>query len=272
MNNIWTISKLTFREAFSRKIFLFFAGISTFILLVFLAIFLFTDGAALFGSVKINGKDLSGSNPAVAAIKLFILNPLYGLGLFLAIFSSASFIPHMLEKGNIDLLLSKPVSRAQIILGKFFGGTAMVFVNVAYLVIGIWFLIGIKFGDWEPAFLLTILTITFAFAILYALIILIGIITKSSVMSMVVSYLIFFIFSPIIANRESIISFVGGGVVGFILEFLHYIVPQTSELSTITSDLAAGNSLLSTEPIFTSLILLVVFLLISISIFKKKDY
>ena len=272
MQNIYTLSVLTFREALSRKVFLFFFGVSTFVLFLFAVLFVAISPESFSGMSSVGAASNSIHTSIARGLKFFITVPLFGGGLFISIFSVANFIPQMLEKGNIDLLLSKPVSRAQIILGKFFGGTAMVFVNVAYLVIGIWFLIGIKFGDWEPAFLLTILTITFAFAILYALIILIGIITKSSVMSMVVSYLIFFIFSPIIANRESVISFVGGGVVGFILEFLHYIVPQTSELSTITSDLAAGNSLLSTEPIFTSLILLVVFLLISISIFKKKDY
>ncbi|NOX65820.1 MAG: ABC transporter permease subunit [Chlorobi bacterium] len=205
-------------------------------------------------------------------LKLFITVPLFGGGLFISIFSVANFIPQMTEKGSIDLLLSKPVSRAQIILGKFFGGTVMVFVNIAYLVIGLWILIGFKFGDWDPSFLLTIFTITFAFALLYALVILTGIITKSSVISMIVSYLIFFIFSPVLANRESIFSFFGSSVLEFVGEFLHYIIPQTSELSTITSDLATGKGLLSVEPIVTSFVLLIVFLTVSIMIFNKKDY
>ncbi len=272
MKNIYTLSVLTFREALSRKIFVFFFSVSTFVLFLFAVLFL-TISPDSFSGIGATSVAADSAYQAIArGLKFFITVPLYGGGLFISIFSVANFIPQMTEKGNIDLLLSKPVSRAQIILGKFFGGTAMVLVNIAYLVLGIWLLIGLKFGDWDPSFLLTIITITFAFALLYSLIILTGIITKSSITSMIISYMIFFIFSPILYNRESINAFLGSGVFKFVLEVLHYIIPQTSELSSITSDLATGNSLFSIEPIITSLILLIVILGIAILKFNKKDY
>lgn len=272
MKNIYTLSVLTFREALSRKIFIFFFSVSTFVLFLFAVLFLAINPESFSGMSAAGAVSDSIHISIARGLKLFIMIPLYGGGLFISIFSVANFIPLMTEKGNIDLLLSKPVSRAQIILGKFFGGIAMVFVNIAYLIIGLWFLIGFKFGDWDLSFMLTIFTITFAFALLYSLIILIGIVTKSSVISMIISYVIFFILSPILANSDSIYDFINSNVLKYILEFLHYITPQTSELSTITSDLATGNSLLSLEPIFTSLILLIIFLSISIVIFNKKDY
>ncbi|NOX18720.1 MAG: ABC transporter permease subunit [Chlorobi bacterium] len=272
MNNVWTISKLTFREAFSRKIFLFFAGISTFLLLVFLAVFLFTDVAALFGSVKINGKELSGSNPAVAAIKLFILNPLYGFGLFLAIFSSASFIPHMLEKGNIDLLLSKPISRRQLILGKFFGGVAVVFVNVFYLVFGLWLMIGYGLGDWSVDFLLASLVITFVFALLYSLMILLGIVSRSSVLAMMISYLVFLILSPVLSSREIISTFLNSEIFSAVMNFFYYVVPQTSDLGSILNSIALGNPIESYSPIIVSLAFIVAAIEFSVFVFSKKDY
>ncbi len=272
MNNIWTISKLTFREAFSRKIFLFFAGISTFILLVFLAVFLFTDVAALFGSVKINGKELSGSNPAVAAIKMFILNPLYGLGLFLAIFSSASFIPHMLEKGNIDLLLSKPISRRQLIFGKFLGGVAVVFVNIFYLVFGIWLMIGYGLHDWSISFLLSSLVITFTFALLYSLMILLGIVSRSSVLAMMISYLVFLILSPILSAKDTIATFLNSEIFTAIMTFLYYVVPQTSDLGSILNTIALGSPIESYSPIFVSLAFIIAAIEFSIFVFSKKDY
>lgn len=272
MKNIYTLSVLTFREALSRKIFVFFFGVSTFVLFLFAVLFMAISPDSFSGMGTANVAAESAYIAIARGLKLFITIPLFGGGLFISIFSVANFIPQMTEKGSIDLLLSKPVSRAQIILGKFIGGTTMVFVNIAYLIVGLWILIGFKFGDWDPTFLLATFTITFAFALLYSLIILIGIITKSSVVSMVVSYLIFFIISPLLANRDSILSYFSNSVLKFILELLHYITPQTSELSTITSDLAAGNSLLSVEPIVTSFILLIVLLSMSIMIFNKKDY
>ncbi len=272
MKNIYTLSLLTFREALSRKIFVFFFGVSSFVLILFAGLFLAISPDSFSTMSSANVVADSAYIAIARGLKLFITIPLFGGGLFISIFSVANFIPQMTERGNIDLLLSKPISRAQIILGKFFGGTAMVFINIAYMIVGLWILIGLKFNDWDASFLMTIFTITFAFALLYSLIILVGIVTRNSVMSMIISYVIFFIVSPILSNRDSITEFINNNVVKYILEFLHYITPQTSELSTITSDLAAGNSLLSVEPIVVSILLMISILTLSIFIFSKKDY
>ena len=272
IKNIYTLSILTFREALSRKIFIFFFGVSSFVLLLFSILFL-TISPDSFSALNAGSVDGDTMLITIArGLKLFITIPLFGGGLFISIFSVSNFIPQMTEKGSIDLLISKPVSRAQIILGKFSGGTAMVLVNISYLIIGIWILVGLKFNDWDTSFLLTIFSITFAFALLYSLIILIGIITKSSVFSMVISYVIFFIASPILSKRESIITFINNNVVKYVMEILYYIIPQTSELSTITSDIASGNSPESFEPLIISSLLLVLILSTSIFIFSKKDY
>lgn len=272
IKNIYILSVLTFREALSRKIFIFFFIVSSFALLLFSILFLAISPDS-FSGIKFN--NVAGENvfsTIAHGLKVFITIPLFGGGLFLSIFSVSSFIPQMIEKGSIDLLLSKPISRPQILLGKFIGGTFMVFVNLSYLVLGIWVLIGLKFGDWDPNFLLTIFTITFAFAVLYALVILVGIITKSSIVSMIISYIIFFIVSPILSSRDMIFSFIDSKTTKFILDLFWYITPQTSDISTISSDLAAGNSLLSIDPLIISALHIILILAASIIIFSKKDY
>lgn len=273
MNNILTLSRLTIREAFARKVFVMFFGVSSFMLLVF---------AILFGAISIDdfvvlvdsqeGVPFDLITKVVEFFKMFIIIPLFGGGLFLAIFTTSSFIPNMLEKGSIDLLLSKPVSRAQVIWGKFFGGTFVVFVNIAYLVIGIWLLIGIKFGVWDAQFLITILTITFTFAVLYAFMILIGIITRSSILAMMFSYLIFFILSPVLAARESLFEFIDSKVAQYLIDGLYYILPNTSELGEMTTNFAQGAAILNYEPAISAFIFMILSLTFSIIIFNKKDY
>jgi ABC-type transport system involved in multi-copper enzyme maturation permease subunit len=178
----------------------------------------------------------------------------------------------MLEKGSIDLLLSKPVSRSQIILGKFFGGSLMVLVNVAYLMIGIWFLIGLKFGAWDASMLYTIVSITFAFMVLYAMIILIGIATRSSVLAMMLTYLIFFIFSPLLLARDKIYMLFDNKLLEYIIDGVYYILPKTQELGIITGGIAQGDGITDYQPILTSLLFLILNLFLSIIIFNKKDY
>ncbi|MBU2507844.1 MAG: ABC transporter permease [Bacteroidetes bacterium] len=273
MKNIYSISLYTLREALSRKVFITFFAVSTFVLLIFTLLFSTISVEGFFSVSTVRPESTNSLLANVAgALKTMIVIPLYGGGLFLSIFSAASFIPNMLEKGSVDLMLSFPVSRREIILGKFFGGILMVLVNIAYLVLGIWLLIGIKFGNWDSSFLFAIPTIVFAFSSLYGMIILIGILTQNSVLSMMISYLIFFIFSPILSAKDSISSFINNGVVTFIIDVMHFIVPKTSELGSITANLAAGVSISDIEPFATSLIILILNLVLSIIIFNKKDY
>ena len=120
MENIITISNFTIREALSRKIIITFFAISTFVILIFALLFALVSMDDLSGMVQTNSMDsLEIAGEIAKGIKLFVVAPLFGGGLFLSIFSASSFIPNMLEKGSADVIISKPVSRSQIILGKF---------------------------------------------------------------------------------------------------------------------------------------------------------
>ena len=273
MENILTISNFTIREALSRKIFITFFAISTFVIIIFGLLFALVPFEDLSGMVNANGSDpLSVADEIVKGLKLFVVAPLFGGGLFLSIFSAASFIPNMLEKGSVDLIVSKPISRAQIVLGKFLGGTLIVLINIAYLIITLWFLIGLKFGIWNPDILYSIFTITFTFGSLYSLIILVGILTQSSVLAMMLSYIIFFVLSPILTARDAISAFIDSKFMEYLMDVLYYIIPKTSELGTLTTEIALGYGIDEYQPIISTFIFLVLVLYLSIIIFSKKDY
>lgn len=274
MKNIITLTKYTLREALSKKLFIFFAGISTFVLLLFILVFGFFSTGDLRGAIPQNPDKETAEmfKNAVAYFKMVIISPLFIGGLFISIFATASFIPTMLEKGSIDLLLSKPVSRSQVIWGKFIGGTLMVLINIAYFIIAFWAIIGLKFGVWEASFLLSILLITFTFMALYALIILIGILTRSSALSIMISYLVILILSPLLAMRNKNDFLINNQFVEWISDGLYYIVPKTSELSSITNSLILNKSIDSYQPIISSLLFMILTLALTIIIFSKKDY
>ena len=137
---------------------------------------------------------------------------------------------------------------------------------------GLWLLLGFKFGAWDAGLLFTIVTISFTFAVLYSLIILIGILTKSSIFAMMISYIIFFILSPLLASRGSISALIESPVMEWVLDALYYIVPQTSELGTITFSLATGSGIIDYQPIIISFLFMILTLALSIITFSKKDY
>lgn len=272
MRNIYLVAKYTFREAISRKIFLAFTGISTFVLLLLFILFVTLGIEDFFPMVKVNGEEINVVEKLVTMFRAIVIVPLYGGGIFLSIFASASFIPNLLEKGNIDLFLSKPVARPQIMLGQFLGGLFIVLLNIAYLVFGIYFLLGFKFNAWDSMILITIPTITFTFAALYAFIMYIGVISRSSVLAMMITYLIFFILSPLLANRQELFLVIDNSFVQGIITTLYYIIPKTTELGKIVVELTDGKMIADWQPVFTTLGFMILSLGATIFTFDKKDF
>ncbi len=219
---------------------------------------------------KVNDPDFM--NETVTAIMLGFIPGIFGGGIFLSIFATAGITSDMLEKGNIDLLLSKPVSRMQLIAGKFLGNVLIVFANVAYAVIGIWLTASIIFNVWNFNFLLSIFTITYAFAVIYSLIMLITIMMRNSVLAMIISYLVFFILSPLLAARESIYPVIENNFLKGLIEVFYYITPQISELGKATVMIAGNLALDSYAPFAVSFLLMLLILTLSVIIFNKKDY
>ncbi len=273
MKNTLIMTWYTLREAMARKVFIFFIVISAIVLLITGLVFSMTATEKIVTGFSKNLPNIDISM-IVSKLELLIVTPLAGLCLILAIFASASFIPIMLEKGNIDLLLSKPVSRSQLIWGKFWGGLLVVFLNIAFLIIGVWLIISLKFSYWNPSFLLIILITTFTFAVLYSLIILFGVLTKGSTLGMMVAYFIFIILSPLLDSSQGKLGFlIQSKFWKAIIDGIYYIVPKTSELmGKISFSLAGGNGIENWQPVLTSLAFLLLTMGITISVFRKKDF
>ena len=98
----------TFREAAAKKIFLGFFAISTIIILVFLFLINVESVDGMDDMMESSGEE--GVKNLVIELQVAMINISYLLVITFCFISVASFIPSMLEKGNIDLLLSKPVS------------------------------------------------------------------------------------------------------------------------------------------------------------------
>jgi ABC-type transport system involved in multi-copper enzyme maturation permease subunit len=100
---------------------------------------------------------------------------------------TAFFIPNMLRKGTIDLLIVKPIHRVTLLLYKFIGGMTFIFLNTTVAVGGVWLALSLRSGIWAFSFLLSIFLITFFFAILYAMSTLFAVLTKSPIVSILMA-------------------------------------------------------------------------------------
>jgi ABC-type transport system involved in multi-copper enzyme maturation permease subunit len=273
MRNLLVISWFTLREAFARKVFIFFLIISLLVIIgLILLTSLISSQSLVQGIAQSHDKTLIGN--IASTLEFIIISPLSSLCLLLAIFSSSSFVPNMMEKGNIDLLLSKPVSRDQLLWGKYFGGVLIVFLNIAFLIIGVWFIISLKFSHWDVSFLLITLIITFAFAVLYSIIVLFGIVTKNAIFGMMLAYFVFLILSPLLHFLHSRVDiFIDSKFLKEIISFLYYVIPKISELmGSNLIDIASGKGIVDLQPIISSFLFLIFMMSASVWIFRKKDF
>jgi ABC-type transport system involved in multi-copper enzyme maturation permease subunit len=263
----------TLREAFARKVFIFFAVISLIFIVGLAIIFSLIDTESIISGMNPSG-DKVFLEEVVTKIQLMITAPLANLCLLLAIFSSSSFIPIMLEKGNIDLLLSKPISRTQLLIGKFLGGTLVVFINIVFLILGAWVIISFKFSYWNFNFPLVIFVITFTFTVLYSVVVLFGILFRSSIPGMMTAYFIFLILSPVLDFvRLQIKTLSGKEILKSIVDCLYYLVPKTSELmGKINSNISQGKFNIDYQPVLSSFLFLILMVFLSDYLLKRKDF
>jgi ABC-type transport system involved in multi-copper enzyme maturation permease subunit len=111
----------------------------------------------------------------------------------LGIIATASFVPNLLRKGSIDLIVSKPVGRSQLLIFKYLGGLTFLFINASFIIGAVWVIVGLRSGIWSWAFLLTIPILTFFFAILYAVSLFVGVLTRSTVVCILLTVVAWFV-------------------------------------------------------------------------------
>lgn len=108
-------------------------------------------------------------------------------GIIVALIVTAGFVPNMLTKGTVDFLVVKPISRPALLIYKYLGGLTFVFFNAIILVGGTWIAFGLTTGNWSPWYLTSIFVLTFYFAILYSMSVLIGVLTRSALASILIT-------------------------------------------------------------------------------------
>jgi len=262
----------TFREALARKIFWGLFAISALMILFFL--FLLRIDIVAGGVATVSRFGGSTSVPAdrvVRGVYGGIATFLYTFGMFLAVFASSGLIPSVLEPGRIELLLSKPLSRTHILLGRYAGNVLVVFLNSLFLVLGVWIILGIKTGIWSPVFLVAIATTTFIFAVLLSVVVLIGVLFESAALSTMVSVALM-IMSPILAQTNLMMRLLSSEWSRDLWRVLYYIFPKVWELGRITLDAIQSGTFSGFAPIWTSALFGVVMLGAALAIFARRDF
>ncbi len=177
------------------------------------------------------------------------------LALLISVVITAFFIPNMLRKGSIDLLISKPLGRSQLLICKYIGGLTFTFLITAFTVGGVWLVLAARSGVWDPSFLVVIPVLTFTFAILYAVSTLAAVLTRSAIVSILLSIgFAFFLF--LVGQVKTIFDAIRSDEraksevpqwLYTIVDGLNNILPRYKDLDKLTTKLLADGTLTPAE-------------------------
>jgi ABC-type transport system involved in multi-copper enzyme maturation permease subunit len=174
MKNIITIAKNTFRETIRDRV--------LYVILAFALLFLLST--IFFGSISL-GEDIK-------VVKDLGLAGIYIFSLIITIFLGTSLVFKEIEKRTLYILLSKPVSIKQFVIGKFLGLWASIILNVVLMTIVYLVVVAYKGGGFDYHSLWAILLSLFELGILIALTILFSAITTplaGAIYSIIIIYI-----------------------------------------------------------------------------------
>ncbi len=194
--------------------------------LVFFA-FLMIGSAILLGSISVGVEQLILVNLGLTAISVF--------GLLMAIFIGIGLVSKEIERRTIYNILSKPVSRAEFILGKYAGLLLTLFVNTAIMTAGFYLALayqkkGLAARDLfllvAIYFILLQLAMVVAIAILFSCL-------STPILSAGLTLCLF-----VIGNFSSDIRFFGqesrNTYLMYLTSVLYYLLPNFNDLNVIS--------------------------------------
>ena len=140
-----------------------------------------------------DGVDLAGTKGAPLGLEVLILQKLLATGLggtillLVSVAVTAAFVPNMVRKGTLELLLVRPIPRWQLLVFKYVGALLLVAALLGILVGVVWLITGVIADVWSPGVLLALPSLLVFFALLLSVSVLTGVVTRSVISAMLVT-------------------------------------------------------------------------------------
>ncbi len=252
---IFSIASNTFREAVRDRV---LYNLVLFVLLL-------TASAIFLGELTAGQEARTIVNLGLGACLIF--------GAFISIFVGVSLVSKEIEKRTVYAIFSKPISRAEFILGKYFGLCLTLLVNVLVMGVGVSLALLYVGGKdfaviiWGAIFLIYLeMTILIAVAILFSSF-------SSPALSALLSFFVFII-GHFSASLNDLAGNLGSSFAKYFFGAIYYVLPNLS-LYVFRTETAHG----MTPPasmIFGALgyaaVYVAILLVITILIFSRRNF
>lgn len=111
------------------------------------------------------------------------------VAVILGLVSTAGMIPDLIQGGTIEAVLSRPIGRVRLLLTKFVGGLLFMALQVGVFSLLVFIVIGLRGGSWAPEVFLAVPIVVAMFSYLFAVCVLLGLLTRSTVAALLLTML-----------------------------------------------------------------------------------
>jgi len=208
LHTILVVAKNTFRETIRNKV--------LYAILAFAAVYmLFT---LFLGSISL-GEDLH-------VIRSLGLAGMYIFGLIITIFLGSSLLYKELERRTLYFVLSKPISRAHLVLGKFLGLLSSVAVCLAGMTVLYLLMVAFKGGGFDSSAILAVFYQLLEMSLLIALTIFFSTFSMP-LLSTLYAVLVVYIGHSLDLLMQAVQG--ASAPVRFFVQLLHYVLPNLAK-------------------------------------------
>lgn len=234
--SIVTLIRGAIRELRSKATLYVLFGISTLVLLATLVAFSAqetNEGIVLylFGLPMSAPAQQDEIELAVSTMQANLARGLFvGIMLF-GVFATAGLVPDSLEKGIVDLYLSKPLARWELLAGRSLGGICAIGAVVFAFVAGVWLTFGLRVGIWNVHFLLSSMTMTLMFAVIFSMLAALGVMFRTSAVPIIGCFLYLMVVDNLLDSRQTVLFMLSeNALYRTACDALYYLLPQISSM------------------------------------------
>ncbi|MBT6165519.1 MAG: ABC transporter permease [Phycisphaerae bacterium] len=183
-----------YRQLSAAKLFWVSLGISVLVVIAFGSIGFTETGVSIgFGITEIESEFLNAGSRWSRGLYIGIFSGflvsiwLAWIATVLALISTCSIFPEFVHSGSIELTISKPIGRLKLFFAKYLVSLLFVILQVAIFCVGIFLCVGLRIGEWNPMIFAAIPIVATFFSYLFAVCVLVGILTRSGITALLIT-------------------------------------------------------------------------------------
>jgi len=254
VRRVQVIARMTFTEAIRDRI--------LYSILVFALAMI--GSATVLVTLSLGGEGRIVKDLGLTCITIF--------GVLLAIFMGITLVSREIERRTIFTLLSKPVRRAEFLVGKFLGLALTLAVNLAVMTGGLMVLARVLEGQWAPrvalaaSFTFLELLILTAVAVLFS--------TFSTPTLSAICTLLIFVIGHLTSDLFEFAARFGGTALRMTAAGLYYVLPNLSRFnlaSVVANDLPLSVGTLTLTGLY-GVVYVIALLALATAVFQRRDF